>query len=293
MKNLIISTLIFVTLSIKAQVFAPIGATWYYGESNSGAAPTNSEYIHYESVKDTIIKSQSVRKIIRTYYHYSGYTSVLKPLFVFNSTDTAFLYNPDKDKFGKLYIFNKNKGDTLTLDVPYGDSYPNLSKSTYRLVIDSISTVSYNGISIKKYKTRGLDDFQFWSSGWYMDYAGGLDWFFPRGVIIPEAGGPLRCYSDNKFSVNLTSQACDYRLISSVSEFKDNDILIFPNPVNDNLQISSSKRIDKFDIFDNLGVLKISSNNFPVNLSQLKTGVYLVRLTFMDKTLTYKMIIKK
>ncbi|MCB8995064.1 MAG: T9SS type A sorting domain-containing protein [Bacteroidales bacterium] len=293
MKNLILPLMVFLTLSANAQVFAPIGASWYYGESNSGAAPSNSEYIHYESVKDTIVKEQAVRKIVRKYYRYAGYTSVLEPLFVYNSTDTAYLYNPDKDNFGKLYIFNKHKGDTLTLDVPYGDSYPSMNKESYRIVIDSVSTELFNGFSVNKYQVTGLDNFQFWNNGWYMDYAGGLDWFFPRAAIFPEAGGPLRCYSDPDFSVNFTTKACDYRLISNVSEFEDKSVLLYPNPVNEVFQVSSSKQIVKYEIFDNLGILKIADSKLPANISQLKAGVYVIRMLFQDDTIIYRMIIKE
>jgi hypothetical protein len=293
LKNLLLLGLIVVVLSAKAQEFAPIGASWYYSESNGGAAPPNSEYIHYESVKDTTINGVPVRKIIRTYYRYSGSTSVLSPLFVYSSNDTVFLYNPDKDYFGKLYIFNANKGDTLELDVPYGDNYPNLNRSTYRLVIDSVIDVSYNNVPIKKYQARGLDDFQFWNNGWFIDFAGGLDWFFPRGVTFPEAGGPLRCYHDNNLSVNFTSLACDYRLINSVPEVKDKSVSIYPNPVADKMQIVSSKQIEKCEIFDYNGVLKISDNKPIIDVSQLKTGLYIIRVIHQDKTMIYKTIIKE
>jgi hypothetical protein len=217
MKRIIYFVLFFVSLTAQSQIFAPIGASWYYSSQNQGAAPTNSEYILYESTKDSTINGHAVRKIERKCYHYRGTVSTLPSLFVYNSPDTAFIYNPKSDKFDKLYIFNKNKGDTLKLDIPFeSNSYTQSIKNEYRLVIDSVAVEINNGKTTKKYKTRGLDSFQFCSDGWFMDYAGGLDWFFPRaGGITPEADGPLRCYNDPLLSIHFSSIACDYRLINT------------------------------------------------------------------------------
>lgn len=293
MKKSIFLALFFICLSVKSQIFAPLGASWYFNSQNNGAAPSNSEYIKFESIKDTLIKGQSVRKIERTCYHYIGTVSTLSDLFVYNSTDTAFIYNPMKDKFDKLYIFNKNKGDTITLDVPFEQSQPALStNSQYRLVIDSVAVEIYNGKTLKKYKTRGLDNFQFWSEGWFMDYAGGIDWFFPSAAIISEADGPLRCYNAPEFNIHFSEIDCDYRLISAVVDVKNAELQIYPNPAIDEFQISGSTEIVNVEIYNNKGILNRKEENSTFYISELPKGIYIVKIKLLNNSILFKKLIK-
>ena len=293
-RNIFLITFSFITLFTQAQNFAPIGANWYYNGSDQGAAPTNSVYIHFESVKDTIVKGQLTRKIERTYYHFRGSVSRLEPLYVYNSTDTVFLYNPQKESFGKFYIFNRSKGDTLTLDAPYGDEdYSFLEKTAYRVVIDSVASATYNGKQVKKYWARGLDGFQYWGNGSFMDYIGGLDWFFPRRVMMPEADGPLRCYNDNNFGISFTSLPCDYMLTNGIPEVSSEEVSVYPNPTSDKFKVNALSGILKVELFDLNGVLRFQGNNLENDISKLETGNYLLKIELKDKTIVSRKIIKK
>ena len=69
---------------------------------------------------------------------------------------------------------------------------------------------------------------------------------------------------------------------------------LYPNPAsnNDNLYITSTTGSDKtIEIYDILGkqVLNLKSeNNNPIQLSNLNTGVYLLKITEEGKTATQK-----
>ena len=141
MKKRILLSFIIVSLTILTfgQNFGTIGTQWYYSEHAGGMAPPGSEYVHYESVSDTIIDGLTTHKIIRKYYKYNGYTVAFEPLYVYENLDTVFMYNFQKAKFQSVYIFNATQGDTITLDNP--ESLTWITDSTYRLVIDTVETV--------------------------------------------------------------------------------------------------------------------------------------------------------
>ena len=68
-------------------------------------------------------------------------------------------------------------------------------------------------------------------------------------------------------------------------------ISIFPNPVKNNVQISGLKELSRFTIFDSTGKIVYSKdifNNESINLSNLSTGTYLIRLTTKEGIVTSK-----
>jgi hypothetical protein len=71
---------------------------------------------------------------------------------------------------------------------------------------------------------------------------------------------------------------------------------VYPNPVsNGTLFIESNLNSDKnVAIFDVLGkqVLNATTSNNAINVSQLKTGIYMVRITEEGNTVTKKLVIK-
>ncbi|MCH8904243.1 MAG: T9SS type A sorting domain-containing protein [Bacteroidetes bacterium] len=275
--------LLIITSNAFGQNFGVVGTEWYYSEHGLGGAPYNSEYLHLESITDTVIQGQSSHKIIQTYYKYNGDIVTLKSIYLFEQSDTVFLYSFQRSKFLILYILNGNPGDTLTLDVPYDFIFPD---STYRLVIDTVININIDGIPLKKYGTTALDYYQFYNvGGYFMDRIGGQDWFFPRQGIFPEAGGPIRCYSDLQIDTSFQAVACDFRLISSVNEVGQevNTVLVYPNPVKNELNISLKNNGGACIIVYNLlgkSVKEVTFNQeiITIDLSDLLSGLYLYRI---------------
>lgn len=293
MKQIFLQTafLMTFTISLFGQNFGSIGTQWYYSEHAGGGAPPNSEYLHLQSVEDTIIKGFTTHKIARTYYKYSGDIVEFEPVFVYEQSDTVFMYNFQKSKFQIIYIFNALQGDTLTLDIPEPLTWN--TDSTYRLVIDTIETVIIDGISLKKYKTIALDEIQFYNGGYFMDRIGGLDWFFPRATIIPEAGGPIRCYIDNQIDTSFQSVACDYRLVTSIDDLNANyGIQIFPNPFQNELTIQSDQPIERIELFDYNGRSILTQRGLKLNLDQVNNGVYFLTIYLKSGQRVNRKIIK-
>jgi len=290
MKTLVVFLLLSLSFipSLFSQNFGLIGTEWYYSESAGGSCPGNCEYVHFESVLDTVIEGKTTHKITRTYYKYGGDTVYLTPLYVYSQLDTTFRYSFSKSRFLSLFIFNGNQGDTLTLDYPpsyLGIQFPS-ADTTYRLVVDSVINRSIDGVPLKEYRTTSIDGLQFYNNdGSFMDRIGGLDWIFPRAVIIPEAGGPIRCYSDVQVDTSFQSVACDFVLPTSISENLDNSsIKLYPNPSSNHLIIErlgqsiSNVLIEIRSVKGKLAFEQkvVGFEKATINTAQIPAGVYVV-----------------
>ena len=81
----------------------------------------------------------------------------------------------------------------------------------------------------------------------------------------------------------------------SIGQFNlNNEFKIFPNPTNDILNLHNRKdiKIDKIKIFNTLGSLVFQSEEYKnkINVKNLQTGIYLIKLYNENKTFTYKFI---
>jgi len=280
-KRLFFISLLFPCLCF-GQNFGVVGTEWHYSEHAQGACPGNCEYLHLKSIADTVIQAKTTHKIIQTYYTHFGDTVLFDPIYAYEQSDTVFGYNFQKARFLTLYIFNANIGDTLTLDAPDTMFLPD---TTYRLVIDTIINTIVDGVPLKKYRTLALDYHTFWNGGYFMDRIGGLDWFFPRGVIIPEAGGPIRCYSDVQIDTSFQAIPCDYREILSIPSLSDNkNVRIYPNPSTGKFMVDGRWNMDDgiqvFDLFGREVPSHINRHTsyIEVDMSHRPKGVYIIRV---------------
>jgi hypothetical protein len=298
MKNLLFLLVLLFSFSsnLLSQNFGLIGTEWFYSESAGGNCPGNCEYVHFKSVADTIIQGKTTHKITQTYYKFGGDTAFLDPLYVYNQSDTTFRYSFSKSRFLTLFIFNRNQGDTLTLDFP--PTYLNIphppNDTIYRLVIDSVINKNIDGIPLKEYRTTALDYCQFFNyGGSFMDRIGGFDWLFPRTAIFPEAGGPIRCYKDSQIDTSFQTIACDYILPTLISELTDKyDIEIYPNPTSNILTIKASQPINKIELYDLTGRLLVTTNNLTLDFSKLAYGQYIIKIHFKTGENIERKIIK-
>jgi hypothetical protein len=276
-----------------SQNYGELGTKWFYSESASGGCPGNCEYVLFQSVLDTVIQGNNSKKITQTYFQINGDTTELEPLYTYTSSDTVYYYSFDKNRFLSLFIFNQSIGDTLYLDFP--PSYGGFSSldTTYRLIISDITSHIVDGVTLKRYQTYPLDNYQFYNNGYFMDRIGGLDWLFPRGAIFPEAGGPIRCYSDNDIDTSFQSVACDY-LVTGILNYKENNLVrLYPNPVNDYLYIDSKKPFEKVYIYNNNGELIKTTTLNRIDFSLYPEGIYFCKIFIQGGQVINQKIIKE
>jgi len=81
----------------------------------------------------------------------------------------------------------------------------------------------------------------------------------------------------------------------TVTENEDFDLLVYPNPANNVLNISHSLIIDKVTLYNMLGqeviVSKLHSSQIELNLSDLTTGVYTIKINSEKKIFTRRIVV--
>ncbi|MCG2429537.1 T9SS type A sorting domain-containing protein [Aequorivita xiaoshiensis] len=81
-----------------------------------------------------------------------------------------------------------------------------------------------------------------------------------------------------------------------VSDFTSVDFDFYPNPVNDVLTIQSQKTVDSIEVYNIMGQMILNSStisNGKIDLSTLKSGIYLVKATFEGGLTETLKIVKK
>lgn len=79
-----------------------------------------------------------------------------------------------------------------------------------------------------------------------------------------------------------------------ISETATVDVTIYPNPVSDVLNVKSPESIDHLELYDALGRMVISTENISgngsIDISNLESGVYILRVRTADKVGEYKVV---
>ena len=80
----------------------------------------------------------------------------------------------------------------------------------------------------------------------------------------------------------------------SVQEFESNSFKIYPNPTTTSWNIKASQIVNTIEVFDVLGKLvykkQINSDNFSIDTSNFKVGLYFARLSSINSSETVKLI---
>lgn len=217
-------------------------------------------------------------------------------VFVYQDNDTLFMYSDLRDRFITYFIFNRNKGDTLHLEVPDRLLSQNLD-SSYNQVIDSVVKNKFDGVQKEMYRTQALGkdtgqtyDFE----GWFAETLGGFDYFFPRVVPhVPGGPGPLRCYSDKDISVNFRSFNCTYLRNAGREAHKRKIIVrVYPNPAFDFVRFQTHESIKKIVLRASTGKSRLASDNKKIDLAGLKPGHYVATIHFESGKKVHKPVIK-
>lgn len=131
-----------------------------------------------------------------------------------------------------------------------------------------------------KFRLDHLDSFN-----WGGFYPGGDSTMGINDIIIPESG----LYD---VSFNLKTGEFNFSTDLSTNDLKDNSVLIYPNPVKNNLNFN--KTVSNVQIHDQSGRLIFTSNASTqfVDISNYSNGVYTISFTFENERIR-KQFIKK
>ena len=113
-------------------------------------------------------------------------------------------------------------------------------------------------------------------------------------VCIDDVNSDLALFIEAQVghSINFT-QEC----FLTINEHILTNLIVYPNPVNEKLNIQSQSPIIKVEVYNLLGQLLISKYNQTtiksINTTSLNTGVYFIKATDQNNNYTIKQIIKK
>lgn len=289
-RTLLISVIALLIHNLHAQdKWAPIGAEWHYTVPDQYGDPLFS-FEKYVVTRDTVIDEKHC-VIIESEHN----------IEIMYEDNNKVYYRHD-EVFNLIYDFSVNVGDTVEYD--FKSFTPNSmgveADTTYKIncVVESINNIEINGQTVKKFTTRLIPidelDHLDWSGYTYWErfgYEYGIMFELSTPSIQIDNVHRLRCYNDNKISFvsdwwRAENKPCDYSLTSNINSNQINSFQIFPNPVLNDINITTNHlsltQILKVMILDLTGKIiledMISSNQKVINASAFEPGIYIVQL---------------
>lgn len=99
-------------------------------------------------------------------------------------------------------------------------------------------------------------------------------------------------YNFGEFKLN-PRKPSDVTMISSTNDLtSSNGLNVYPNPANQLVNIVSNEKVQSVNVFDLTGSLVLNQTGTTLNTSHLVNGVYLVKVTTANGTLTEKLVVK-
>lgn len=269
--------------------WAPIGAKWFMNSSVSLGGTTPSEphlknYYTIESLKDTVINSISFRLV--------GDYPMLQ--------DGGNIYYYHNDTLRLIYAFEVSKNDTVTFNML--SCFGSIIDMEYKVA--KIDSIIVDNDTLRRVKCELLSGRDLNPNPYeYIEKIGSKRILIEDAAgcsSIPESRPPwLRCYQEGDLLykteafLNYGNYDCDYvEPVSTIPTRKYSDINIYPNPAADciNISFDNNKHSDFFlSIYDVQGKLqkskKLDLNNSNISISDLVTGIYILKITDNEKVL--------
>jgi len=196
--------------------------------------------------------------------------------FTRNDSNKVYIYDTATTKEVILYDFNLTKNDTFTCRYPFY-----ATESKFVVVSDTLVTMK-NGQQRKRLELNQIDTNILLSNRTYYTWVEGIgDLFFGffysqySGVVLETEG--LVCYCDSSGTVYQMSSDinCDNVVSSPIIEHPKVNVIISRN---DMLSVQSDINVVNLSIYTLLGQKILESNQMPVQLPKVTTGIYIVRI---------------
>ena len=292
MKNLTLLLLMLLPLVAFAQSWAPVGAQWYYSQSEGGGLDYFYDYKLFEVTKDTIVQGKTA-SFIQT----NGSSEI-----IYQDGQEVFYYQDGS--FHKLYDFGAAVGDTVTFELR---SYAN-ENSTEPDTILAVQSV-LEEISSQNGGTQPLKAFWYsliphphldhlaWGGGYgYVEGIGNMSHFMMT-VALP---GPipndiLRCYESPSLSFTNPvwaqhNKPCDYAARTGLNAPAERQSLIIRQE-GDWLHLNLEEPKGQYQIVTMTGK-RISAGEVQqqVNVASLSSGLYVLIVSRKGEVLTRKFV---
>ncbi len=300
---LLYAFIIIIVTDAFSQSFAPLGTKWHYQEWHMNPSGPFS-FSTVEVIKDTII-DEKYSTVLHLYVNDAQ--NFAAEVIIHEEDNKIYFY--ENNEFKLLFDYNLNKDDTLKYHLPSNahlfeigcGGLPSQPDTMYYALIIDIDTIQIADKELLKFYTETImpEEYDFsyslWDLGVFTKYLGSDRGLFGMSEAQCLAGytGFLRCYEDNDISY-LLHEPCDFSTTDISETMKSNEVIIYPNPFNNviNITIPEGKKVS-FQLFNIEGktVLKENLNKTsPVHANELKSGLYFYSIIINGVRKTGKLI---
>ena len=302
MKTVLISALFLIfSCSIKAQVWAPSGATWHY----DWVEMATDGYAKVQYVFDSIVGGHlcKVLKIEKHTYNWitQNYDNSIIG-YEYTYLDNSIVYYYRYDQFFKLYDFNSISGSSWEVA---GWNQSNPCDSTGSIIVDSAGMTTINSFQLTFLKVSPGPNSEWEYMDKIIERIGCMGYMFPVPNCVVDIPGPgqLRCYYDNEFGLYQRPgfpSSCDY--ITGVEKIHpvSSHFKIYPIPTVSTITFEMNRQVEGeifIDFFDILGnkIKEIETNKMKlvIDISNFDEGVYFVTVTNQSGFIWRQKIIKE
>ena len=316
-KKLLLIAIMIIPFFIKAQEtkeFAPIGAEWYY--TNSDGTLEDIRFNHIVSERDTTVDGDICRVLQLKQYHFTNELIDSRETYIIKQ-EQGKVYYYYQDKFNLMFDFSTEVNDTIEFTFRYqiGDSTGlNVLKDTTlsaKFVIEDITT-DMQGLKTFITKVLEEDEYIFQDVSLlsptfpyiYTERIGLHGEFLP---ILDDMAHPnweyyrwLRCYTDADISFvsdrwATMSQPCDYPITTGVNTFQIENDKVYPNPFSDHISVFTDHG-GNIEIIDIVGKTIYQSTLMPgvnnISTNHFSTGVFFIKIQNKENSVQNFKVVK-
>jgi hypothetical protein len=280
------STILFFTLQLLAQDFAPIGAEWYYSEA--WVFSGDEGYFKITSIKDTTYQGKVCHKLIKENKLYCMHRPDIE--YIYSEDSAVYFWDNDFNEFQKLYDFKSQKNSSWFIKLK--DSQDEIDSII--ISVDSTGILIINEKQLKvlfvTYTTLYHNSYNLLYTSKIVEKIGDFRYLFnlsPESALVCDANfsDGLRCYEDPSFGFYSTGivDSCTYtykwQWIDIKNNIKDN-LILYPNPANETICISGLNNLEQYQIFDMNGRIIKSDiiKDSQIVIKDLSKGFYLISI---------------
>ncbi|MFC6267395.1 LamG-like jellyroll fold domain-containing protein [Frigoriflavimonas asaccharolytica] len=133
-------------------------------------------------------------------------------------------------------------------------------------------------------------------NGWNTSTSGNVFWLagqFGNSSPFNGAVDDLKIYNYALTQAQVTALFTNATLATTENTIKTKDISIYPNPAKDFVNIQSENKVQTVEIYNMAGQKVLETREMKINTSNLKPGVYMVKIKDVDNQISsQKLIIK-
>lgn len=259
-----------------------------------GEARTYSLFL----TNDTLISDTTYKKVMCRVIKYNGIDSIYAGALREDSIKQSVFIRIQDHKEKLLYSFDHTIGDTLSIDTANW-------KDTYTIrYIKSMDTYDFNGFQGKKI---GICDTTFRTNAPHLSPSETLVDYWYEGIgslkepfDLSHIGGfgvdmKLLCFWNNNIQIYQDKDwtICEFAIFTGIEDEKSKiNIEIFPNPATNEVKIETDLKIKMVTVIDINGNEVIKQKEKCINVSNLQSGIYFLKIQFSNNQFVTKKIIK-